>query len=458
MSTSRAQPTKQPNIVFVFADQMRQSLLEGEQVQIPNLAAFAQEGMAFSRAISNTPVCCPARASILTGLHTLNHEVVFNDKALRTDLKSIAHCLNEDGYSCGYIGKWHLDCEDRGVFVPPGPRRQGFDDFWAAYNCNHDYFNAYYYLNDDPEPHWIDGYEPFKQTELAVEYIQEKVQQESPFCLFVSFGTPHCPYRRAPQDYLDMYPEDEIVLKPNVSDDVDKAAIAGYYAHVTALDDCFGSILDSIEDSGVSDDTIVVFTSDHGDMLFSQGRGWKCKPWAESVGIPFLVRWPGHVPAGSTSNSPVSLVDVMPTLLALAGCDKAPEHIDGVDLSDLFLGNKATVQPSVFINMPVVPKAYSFTEWRGIVTERYTYARFRDTPWVLYDDRDDPYQMRNLANSPEHQALQTQLEEQLNGWLEKLGDPFASSDTVAEELYKGSQDCMMPFYENDIIRSGKGID
>ena len=433
--------SNRPNILFVFADQMRASSMGFpgiENVLTPNLDAFAKEGTAFSRAFTNTPICCPARATIISGLHTLSHGVVTNDIQLRTDIKPIAHCLNEAGYSCGYIGKWHMDCEDRGIFIPPGPRRQGFDDYWAAYNCNHEYFKGYYYLNDNPEPIWIDGYEPEKQTDLAMEYISKKSKTDKPFCLFLSWGPPHCPYDKVPQKYLDLYPEKNIKLKPNASENADKKKIAQYYAAITALDEYFGRLMKSLKDNGLEEDTLVIFTSDHGDMLYSQNRGWKCKPWDESVRIPFITRWPKHIPAARISNGLFSLVDVMPTLLSMAGVN-IPEEVEGKDLSSLLLGDESSSPESVFINLPIMYRNWSFKEWRGVVTKKYTYARFRDKPWILYDDINDPYQLENLIESPEHKNIFSSLDDKLQKWLKDLNDPFESSEDVVKR-YKLSTD------------------
>ncbi len=442
-----------PNIIFVMADQMRGSAMGkgNEEVLTPNLDKFAEEGTLFTRAVSNTPVCSPVRASIITGLHTLSHELVNNDKALRTDVRTLAHCLNDSGYKCSYIGKWHMDCEDRGVFIPPGPRRQGFDDFWASYNCNHRYFEGYYYLNDNPEPVWMDGYEPFGQTEIAVNYINEKATQEEPFFLFLSYGPPHCPYEEVPKKYKDMYPVEKIKLRQNATPRADLNKIAGYYAHISALDECFGNLLEGIEKAGCRENTLVIFTSDHGDMLFSQDRGWKCKPWRESVIVPFIARWPGKIPEERACGSLISHVDIMPTLLSVAGAE-IPKGVQGVDMSGLLTGEESKIQDSVFINYPLSPEKFSFREWRGVVTEKYTYARFRENPWVLYDDENDSFQMNNLIDKPE---LVNGLESELNKWLEKLDDSFETSHEVAEKYYKGSVDGVMPYYENEAIKAEK---
>lgn len=443
---------KKPNILFIFADQMRGSAMgcAGEKVRTPNLDRFASGGTRFTRAVSNTPVCGPVRASIMTGLHTLHHRLVNNDKELEASFESLAGNLTKNGYDCGYIGKWHIGPADRGAFIPPGPKRFGFDDFWASYNCNHRYFDGFYYLDDNPEPVWIDGYEPFEQTRMAKEYIKKKSTGDKPYCMFLSYGPPHCPYKQVPQKYIDMYPEDEIELKPNTPQHADKSIIAGYYAHITALDECIGEIIKTVEDTGTSEDTIIIFTSDHGDMLFSQDRGWKGKPWAESINIPFIAGWPGHIPAGRVTNNLISLVDVMPTLLGISGI-KIPKQVDGKDLSQLLLGSDGDIQNSVFIDYPISPDKFSYPEWRGVVTEKYTYARFRDKPWILYNDAVDEFQLNNLANNSENSELIAEMEFILQNYLTELEDPFETSEEVSKKFYKGSVGGVMPYYRNEKI-------
>lgn len=432
---------ERPNIVFVFADQMRASSLGClgiEKVETPNFNRLAEEGTLFSRAISNHPICCPARATLLTGMHSQNHGLVTNDQQLRTDLPTIAHHLNHLGYQCGYIGKWHVDCADRGIFIPPGPRRRGFDDLWAVNNCNHDYFNAYYYLNDNPEPVWIEGYEPEAQTDIAIDYIQKKTKEDDPFCLFLSWGPPHCPYQQVPQKYRNLYPPEDITLKANATETADKSVIAGYYAHITALDDCFGRILHTLDQCDITDNTIVVFTSDHGDMLYSHNHGWKMKPWAESVNIPFIVRWPNKIPADRRCDAPIGLVDVMPTLLGMVS-DEVPVDIDGNDLSTLFLGDESNMPRSQFIYNIIGYKGWSdgYGEWRGVVTQSHTYVRLKDKDWLLFHDTEDPDQLRNLIDDLDYTQIKKDLEIELQRWLQATNDPFYSSDEAIEHYVVG---------------------
>lgn len=463
-----------PDILFVFTDQQRSTALGcagAEDVRTPHLDRFAGQGTRFTNAVANTPVCSPARATILTGRHVLGHGLVINDIPLRTGLPCLAETLNRAGYRCGYIGKWHLEGPDRGAFVPPGPRRRGFDDFWAVANCTHDYHAAHYYLNDDPEPYWHQGYEPFSQTAMAIEYLQSRAaaSPRRPFCLFLSYGTPHCPYRSAPKEFLDLYADKTFRLLPNAEEGApfsDKViagkvyppgttmrdVIAGYYAHVSATDEAFGRLLDAVDRLGLAAGTLLVFASDHGDMLFSQGRGWKCKPWRESVGVPMLMRWPGRVPAGRVTDGPLGLVDLMPTLLALAGAE-APPGLEGLDASAFVLGDERAAPSEQYINIPCMPGGNSLPEWRGLVTRGHTCVRTRRGPWLLYDDRADPFQRRNLADEPRHAALRQDLDARTAAWLRRTDDPFAASREVADRYAPGHVNNVAPYHFTETIKA-----
>lgn len=275
---------EQPNVLFVFSDQHRASAMGcsgNDDVRTPNMDRLAREGTRMSNAYANDPVCGPSRACLVTGQYPFSHQSIFNDIQLPTDVPSAARPFNHRGYQTGYVGKWHLDGLPRDKWTPPGPRRQGFDDFWAAYDCSHDYFEPKYY-RDIPALIEPEGYEPEIQTDLAMEFVDQC--GDDPFCLFLSWGPPHDPYDEVPDRYRDLYDPDELILRPNVEpipeavpypdyqgNDV-RQALANYYAQVTALDDQLGRLLDHLDETGRADDTVVVYTADHGDMLWSQGR------------------------------------------------------------------------------------------------------------------------------------------------------------------------------------------
>jgi len=292
-----------PNLLLVFADQMRGEAMGSvnPQVLTPHLDRLAGEGVRFSNAVAECPLCTPSRAMLLTGKYPLGCRTVLNDLPMPVDQTTFAHVMGGEGYRTGYVGKWHLDGFPRSKFTPPGPRRQGFDDYWAAYNCTHLYFEPRYYL-DTPELVRAQGYEPDVQTDLALGFL-ERYRQE-PFCLVVSWGPPHNPYQMVPEQYRARYYPEKLALRPNVGPDANRRAIADYYAAVTALDANLGRLLAALERLGLAERTMVVFTSDHGDLLWSHGRTDKQAPWEESISIPLIMRYPGVLPGADRGGRP----------------------------------------------------------------------------------------------------------------------------------------------------------
>ncbi len=420
-----------PNLLYIFADQMRGSALGGEPTHTPHLDRLAAQGLSFRHAIANTPVCTPSRGSLLTGRHALTCRCLANDLRLPEDERSIADELHDAGYRTGYIGKWHLDGISRHMFTPPGRRRHGFDDYWAAYNCNHQYLDCRYYEGDDPELKRVARYDADVQAEQAIAFLERF--RNDPFCLFLSWGPPHDPYRQVPQEFLEMYPPEEIALPPN-AEGADRAAIAGYYAHVTALDRNIGRLMATLDRLGLAEDTLVVFSSDHGDMLWAHGRQNKQQPYEESIRVPLVMRWPGRLPAGEVRDTLISVADYAPTFLGLLG-RPVPETMNGLDLSDVLLGGSQWEPASAFINNYVsFDQARAYQPWRGVRTRHHTYARWLQGGALLFDNERDPYQMRNLMAEPGHEALAAELEGELQGWLARLGDDFTTGEEHLRQL------------------------
>ena len=209
---------KKPNIVFVFADQWRvQSMgyAGNPDVKTPNLDKLASEGVNFMNAISTNPVCTPYRAILLTGQYPLKTGMFMNDVSLYPESKSFAKLFKQEGYNTAYIGKWHLDGNGRSAFIPK-ERRQGFD-YWKVLECSHEYNNSQYWGNDDKLHKW-EGYDAEAQTKDAIAYIEEQAKSEKPFCLMLSWGPPHAPYKTAPKEFQDLYKNVDIQLRPNVPD------------------------------------------------------------------------------------------------------------------------------------------------------------------------------------------------------------------------------------------------
>ena len=250
ISTEHA--VRRPNLVYIFADQWRAQATgyAGDpNAKTPNLDKLAKESINLTNAVSGCPVCSPYRASLMTGRYPLTHGVFLNDVLLSTDAVSIADAYNTAGYETAYIGKWHLDGNRRTAFIPRD-RRQGFK-FWKALGCTHNYNNSFYYADKNVRLKW-NGYDAIAQTREARRYIRER-SNDKPFALFLSWGPPHSPYHTAPRKYKDFFKAEELKLRPNVPKALVAKArntLAGYYAHIAALDDCIGEILQTLKECG----------------------------------------------------------------------------------------------------------------------------------------------------------------------------------------------------------------
>lgn len=442
--------TRRPNVVFLLADQWRAQATgyAGDpNVQTPHLDRLAGQSVDLTGAVSGCPVCCPYRGSLMTGRYPLTHGVFLNDVSLSHDAVSLAETFTGAGYASGYIGKWHLDGHGRSSFIPP-ERRQGFH-FWRAAECTHDYNHSHYY-GDEPEKRFWNGYDAFAQTEEAGRYIRE--HQEEPFLLILSLGPPHNPYETAPEQFKRCRPED-LVLRPNVPEEARAAArrdLAGYYAHITALDACVGRIVQTVSECGLEDDTILVFTSDHGDMLGSHGQIRKQKPWDESIRVPFLLRYPAVLGRGGRKLAlPVNTPDIMPTLLGLCGLE-IPGTVEGEDRSKLLRGEEPDRDEAALVTCPSPfgewTRQHGGREYRGVRTTRYTYVRSLDGPWLLYDNQQDPYQLDNLAGKPEHASLEAELEARLEEKLRATHDEFRpGAEYIAQWNYKVDRSGTVPY-------------
>lgn len=425
--------TTKPNVVFIFADQWRVQAtgFGGDpNVKTPNLDRLAASGVRFSTAVSGTPVCCPARASLISGRYPHTHGVFVNDVQLGRDGVSIADAFKAGGYTTAWIGKWHVDGRGRLQFTP-SERRQGFE-FWRAVECTHDYNNSFYYA-DTPERLRWEGYDAMAQTREAQRYIREHANGK-PFFLALSWGPPHDPYNTAPEKYRAMYDPARITLRPNVPPEKQENArtdLAGYYAHCTALDDLLGELLETLEREGIADNTLVVFWSDHGDMLGSQGQRRKQRPWDESIMVPLLMKGPVLGGKPRVLDAPINTPDLMPTLLGLCGLS-IPKTVEGVDYSRYIRGESPAPEDAALIAcyQPCgeYARIHGGREYRGVRTRRYTYTRTLEGPWLLYDNATDPYQLNNVVNQPAYAAVQAELEAKMRSILSRLDDRFESGE------------------------------
>jgi arylsulfatase A-like enzyme len=426
-STARSAP-RQPNVVFLLADQWRAQALgyAGDpNVRTPQLDQLATQGVILRTMVSTCPVCSPYRGSLITGRYPTTHGIFVNDVCLNQEAVSLAQAFKQAGYRTAYIGKWHLDGHGRSSFIPP-ERRQGFE-FWRACECTHAYNRSLYYGETEQKQYW-NGYDAFAQTAAACAYIQE--QRRQPFLLVLSWGPPHNPYETAPEKYRRLFKPEHLQLRPNVPSQAQAAArrdLAGYYAHCAALDQCVGEIVKTLNDCQLSNDTILVFTSDHGDLLGSHGEVRKQRPWDESILVPMLVRWPAGLRSGQKLAAPLGTPDIMPTLLGL--CSLAvPSTVEGDNRSAWLRGEEPDRDRSALICC-ITPfgewtRARGGREYRGLRTTRYTYVRSLEGPWLLHDNQQDPYQQRNLVGDPIFATCQAELDARLKQELKRRRDAF----------------------------------
>ncbi len=421
-----------PNVLLVIADQWRAQAFgfAGDpNVKTPHLDHFERECVNFTQAVAGMPVCSPTRASLLTGQRPQTHGVFINDVPLSTNAVTIAKELKAAGYDTGCIGKWHVDGHGRLNFIPR-ERRQGFD-YWKVLECAHAYNRSPYYA-DGPEKLIWEGYDAIAQTRDAQQYLRDHGKPGSkPFLLWMAWGPPHNPYETAPEKYRAMFSADDIKLHPNVPPEMQKVArgwFAGYYAHCTALDDCIGDLLKTLDETGLAANTIVVFTSDHGDMLGSHAQQRKQRPWEESVRVPMLWRVPaslGIKPRRVAGT--INTEDVMPTLLALCG-RPIPKSVEGFDFSGYLRGGADPSGGATIIRCTSpfgeFTRERGGKEYREVRTARYSFARDLSGPWLLYDNEKDPFQLDNLVGKPEHAKLQAELDALLKRKLAEQHDEF----------------------------------
>jgi arylsulfatase A-like enzyme len=430
-----------PNIVFLLADQLRASATGyggDPNARTPNLDRLAAASVNFRNAVSVCPVCTPYRAALMTGRFPTTTGMFLNDAHLPDEELCLAEILRDAGYMTGYIGKWHLDGHGRESFISP-ERRQGFQ-YWKAAECDHDYNHSHYYAGESPEKRFWDGYDAFAQTRDAQQFIREHAGRGQPFALVVSYGIPHYPHHTAPERFKALVPPERIRFLPNVpaalqTDQLRREA-QGYYAHIAALDECVGEIVRTLAEVGVEENTILVFTSDHGEMLGSHGVPVTTKqvPWDESARVPFLLRYPRAHRTGRVVATPLTTPDILPTLLRLAGL-RIPKSVEGRDLSAVVRrGSEARDRAALYMGVAPFARPELNREYRAIRTARYTYVRALDGPWLLFDDERDPFQLNNLVGQRHAEALLRRLDTQLQAELKRIRDDFRPAAFYVEKF------------------------
>lgn len=452
---------ERPNLLFVMADQLRTMSCgyagdryggtygDDPSPYTPNIDRLADQSADFRQAVSVYPMCTPHRASLMTGKYPSSTGTVINELRAMPDPDAIAHVLEEQGYRTGFIGKWHLFGTHHGTkqqFVPPSPYRLGFD-YWAANNFNHDNYEGFYF-RDTFDRIEVEGFQPNTFTDLAVDFMREAQADEQPFALFLFLSPPHDPFSwpNTPDFLEHLFKGKGFPDPPNYTEEGAHATYwvpewdhewwvenwkperfryrQVYAALTSSFDWQVGRLDEALDDLGLTDETIFVLNSDHGEMFGSQGRIAKKIFYEEAARVPFLVRWPGEVEP-RLLDTPLNTPDVAPTLLGLMDLP-VPDSMEGMDLSHLARGQLGPEPEAAFMQgMGHTFQWHDGDEWRAVRTDRYTYATMlADGSEYLFDNYRDPYQQNNLVGQASHRETYHGLKSLMQERMEALNDPF----------------------------------
>lgn len=433
-----------PNILFVYADQLREDMLScagNPVIRTPYMDRLAAEGVRCTGAFSSFPLCTPFRASLFTGKYNHSTGVYANHHPIPLGQDFLPQLLSDAGYATGYVGKWHLEGGAAPGFVPPGERRLGFEHL-VGFNRGHYYLNSIYF-HDDGKPRHCPRYEPDFQTEQMGAWLQSRKEAKDgkPFFGMICYGVPHFPFNM-PEYCKTLYRPDEMPLGPTATDSdlknrlaksfkernfplasgvwgtgagsedivIESEAeirsyMAQYYGMTANMDWNLGRLLNQLDALDLTDNTMVVFFSDHGDMCGEHGYrcGAKKTFYRAAAQIPLLIRWPaGGITGGSIVDGLVDFaVDAAPTALQAANI-AVPSSMQGVDVLPMLRGETAAVRDAVFyeVNKELEgPERFPIPE-RGVRTHEWLYVRTEAGPTHLYDLVADPDETRNMVHEP----------------------------------------------------------
>lgn len=453
------------NIIYIFADQWRYHAMgcaHQDQAVTPNIDDFAQESLCFENAYSTFPLCTPHRGSLMTGKYPFslglwtNCKIGLEEKLmLKPQEICIGNVLQSAGYHTAYIGKWHLDTPEQNftshpesgavnwdAYTPPGERRQGFA-YWLSYGACDDHLNPHYWA-DSPKQICPGKWSAEYETDKALEYLEEHKNDDTPFAMFVSYNPPHLPYELVPKCYYEKFQDLKIEWRPNVPEKkrTPKMEIIArqYFAAVYGIDEQFGRILKYLRENKMEENTLVVLSADHGEMLGSHGLMSKNVWYEESIHIPLMMRQKNRIQPGK-SEVLFASPDHMPTILELLNLP-VPDTCEGISHSASVLGIEEIEPECMFLcSYPGSPESVSvFAKvgqthkahgWRGIKTKENTYVitngYMPEDKQIeyLYDDKKDPWQLHPQIierNCQEPTVLK--LRKLLREYLDMLKDPF----------------------------------
>ncbi|MCL6103515.1 MAG: sulfatase [Bacteroidetes bacterium] len=455
---------RKPNLLFVFSDQQAYDMIGysgNKQIRTPNLDKLSREGVSFSNAVSLCPICTPMRGMLMSGQHPLYNGCWTNDVPLLPENgTTFPQALNMAGYETAYIGKWHLyGGGTRDTGIPKGKNRHGFNGTFLTNNVTVDFRpeSCFYWDDNGKKVFFKDVYKdhPWEleaQTRQAETWL-ENYDNDKPFALFVSWHPPHdylgdgCPdipgrqynYNTSVLDssLLDPYKGMDIVLRPDIDNtgkmaDCIKEQYRNYMAMITACDASIGRFIKILKGKGLYSNTLIVFTSDHGDMLGSHGADKpKQEPQDYSCRVPLIMSGQNILPKNKKSELLIGTMDLMPTILGLLNI-KVPESVQGMNLSPYILsGNDSAIE-----SLPIF--MFVGNGWRGVYTKEWTYAESVNPKVskdrsveinVLYNRQKDPGQLNNLYNDKNFAIVQKKLTGLTHDWMTRFGDKgFSNSD------------------------------
>jgi choline-sulfatase len=474
----------QPNIIVCLCDQLRAfetGCYGNEVIRTPHIDQLAAESVRFETAVSSNPVCMPARSALMSGQysrtcngHLANDYVPTGGKGLSTlepefperergaclPGTTLPEALRAAGCESTVIGKWH---------IRPSPEAIGFDHSVLPLT-NHRH-SRQQFMVDGVAPAEVGGFSVEREIEKVEAFLAGRATQQSDsFFLYYSIMPPHMPLGDMPEEYLNMYAPDEMPLRRNVTRDgrlpvsdewfkiylwdyvyyhyrephtLDlpadfdvRALTALYYGAVTWVDDMVGRMLRSLEANGLAEDTIVIFTSDHGDNLGSHHRWNKGVLLQEAIRVPMLCHYPGRWAPGVNREQVASTIDIMPTLLDACGIE-VPEHVQGQSLQPILAGERTALDRDwAFVETPASSKGKGLTEI-GIRTPSHLYGMCLDAEthalvdgdYCFYDLDRDPCEFDNLIGAGRAADLEVELKQRLLHWHENtpwLNDPECS--------------------------------
>lgn len=444
---------KRPNILFIISDDQGYWSLGctgNKEIITPNIDRLAAEGMRFDQFFCASPVCSPARASLLTGCIPSQHGVhdwLRDDDERQAAIEYLAgqysytKALAAAGYDCALSGKWHMGASARA--------QQGFSHWFSHKSGGGPYYGAPIYKNG--ELYREERYVTDAITDDALEFLESRRGEGRPFYLHVGYTAPHAPWlHNHPKQYTDLYQDcpfesvphlprhpNSIYLTDEVAKD-ERANLIGYYAAVTAMDAGIGRLLEKLEQLGMAEDTLVVFTSDNGFSCGHHGfwgKGNATFPlnmYEESVKVPLIARHTSRIPAGRVCSALVSAYDFMPTLLDYVDVPAAdPERRPGVSFAPALRGQEFSQHEEVVVLDEYGPN-------RMLRSREFKYvARYPYGPNELYDLKNDPGETMNLLAAGGYEALEQQLRRRLEAWFARYVDPAV--DGAREAVFGSGQ-------------------